>query len=486
MPHCAPLPLHDPRKPMRAHMVGIAGAGMAALADVLLAWGWRLSGSDLAAQPSGRLAAGGVTLHVGHAAAYLPADADLVIASSAVRPDNPELRRAAELGIPALTYAEMLGRLMRGQRGLAVAGTHGKSTTTAMAAQIFVDAMCDPTAVFGATPVGGSSGGRAGQGPLVLVEACEYLANFLNLRPQQAVILGIEPDHFDCYDSTSALEQAFSRFAALVPRDGLLLVRHDCAVARRIAAPLACRLETFGIGSGSGTSATAVATDGEADWSAFNLQAWRGCYRFDLSHRGRMLGEVSLRVPGRHNVLNALAAAALAHANEVTSELTIRGLGRFRGLHRRLEMLGTWGGVLLVDDYAHHPTEVAASLETLRVMEPGRRLWCVFQPHQASRTEHLLDELAASLQNADTVLVADIFRAREGPARRGEVTAADLARQVRARGTRVPDVHTAAEIEQLLTTQLTPGDVLVTMGAGDIGRIGYGLMERFRESRAAG
>ena len=226
--------------------------------------------------------------------------------------------------------------------------------------------------------------------------------------------------------------------------------------------------------------------EAEADWSAGGLRAWQGCYGFELSYRGRKLGEVSLRVPGRHNVLNALAAAALAHANGVTSELAIRGLGRFRGLHRRLEVLGTWGGVLLVDDYAHHPTEVAASLETLRVMEPGRRLWCVFQPHQTSRTEHLLDELAASLQNADRVLVADIFRAREGPARESEVTAADLARQVRAHGTEVPDVHTAAEIEQLLTTQLTPGDVLVTMGAGDIGRIGYGLMEWFRESRAAG
>ena len=161
--------------------------------------------------------------------AHLPADADLVIASSAIRPENPELRRAAELGIPKLTYAEMLGRLMAGQRGLAVAGTHGKSTTTAMAAQILVEALCDPTVVFGATPVGGSSGGRAGRGSLVLVEACEYLANFLNLRPKQAVILGIEPDHFDCYDSAASLEQAFSRFAALVPRDGLLLVRHDCA-----------------------------------------------------------------------------------------------------------------------------------------------------------------------------------------------------------------------------------------------------------------
>ena len=182
-------------------MVGIAGAGMGALADVLLAMGWRLSGSDLTPLPSDRLAAAGVKLHLGHAAAHIPADADLVIATSAILPENPELCRAAELGIPKFTYAEMLGRLMAGRQGLAVAGTHGKSTTTAMAAQILVEARCDPTVVFGATPLGGSSGGRAGYGPVVLVEACEYLANFLHLHPQQAVILGVEPDHFDCYDS---------------------------------------------------------------------------------------------------------------------------------------------------------------------------------------------------------------------------------------------------------------------------------------------
>ena len=180
---------------------------------------------------------------------------------------------------------------------------------------------------------------------------------------------------------------------------------------------MTCRVETFGICGGAASAATDAAR-GEAHWSARNLRHLRGCYRFEVNHRGRDLGEVSLRVPGRHNVVNALAAAALASANEVSSEQTIRGLSHFRGLHRRLEVLGTWRGVLLVDDYAHHPTEVAASLETLRAMEPSRRLWCVFQPHQASRTEHLLDELAASLQNADTVLVADIFRAREGPARR--------------------------------------------------------------------
>ena len=493
-------------KPRHAHLVGISGAGMGALADVLLGMGWRLSGSDLLPEASRRLEAAGVRLYAGHAAAHLPSHADLVVASSAVPAENPEIRRAAQLGIPVLTYFQMLGRLMEGKRGLAVAGTHGKSTTTAMAAQILHEAGRDPTVVFGATPIGASSGGRAGRDDIFLVEACEYLANFLHLRPQQAVLLGIEPDHFDCYDTSEALERAFAQFAARTARDGLLLVRHDCPAARRIAASLACRVETFGIQCG-------------ADWTARNLRAWRGCYRFELSVRGQPLGRVDLRIPGRHNVLNALAAAALAYANEASPEQILRGLKCFRGLHRRLETLGTWGGVRLIDDYAHHPTEVTASLAAVRAMEPRARVWCVFQPHQASRTARLLDELAESLQNADRVLVADIFRAREGPPQPGEVTAADLARRVcklkgrpgsrlgtvpifRApcaeHGRRkwdcpppkcsepVPDLHATKEIEQFLMTQLTPGDVLVTMGAGDIGRIGYGIMDRFRKDRAAG
>ncbi len=235
----------------RAHLVGIAGAGMSALADVLRQDGWIVSGSDEShaathSRPgSGRAwgwnrhrltdrpptpthCNGWECVRSGHSACHVTPDIDLVIYSVAVGPENVELRRAAELGIPTLTYAQMLGRLMAGKQGLAVAGTHGKSTTTAMAAQVLVAAGLDPTVVCGATPLGARSGGRRGRGDLVLVEACEYRGNFLHLRPQQAAILGIEPDHFDCYDSLDELERAFAQFAALLPRDGLLVVRHDC------------------------------------------------------------------------------------------------------------------------------------------------------------------------------------------------------------------------------------------------------------------
>jgi UDP-N-acetylmuramate--alanine ligase len=456
-----------------AHLVGIAGAGMRALADVLSGLGWSLSGSDLSLGSIREMAAAGVRLFQGHSPGHVSPETKLVVYSSAIGADNPELRRAAELGIPTLSYFQMLGRITSSKDTLAVAGTHGKSTTTAMAAQILIEAGRDPMVFLGATPMGASSGGRAGRGDLLLVEACEYQANFLHLRPRRAAVLGIEADHFDCFDSLEAVERAFAQFAALVPPEGMLVAPHDCESTRRVTAELACPVETFGVGEG-------------ADWSARNLISRRGHYGFELCHHAEGLGSVRLRVPGRHNVLNALAAAALAHSAGVESRHVVRGLEVFLGLHRRLEPIGTWRGIMLMDDYAHHPTEVSVSLAALRQMFPRHRLWCVFQPHQALRTARLLDELAESLQNSDRVVVAEIFRAREGPARDGEVTAHDLAGQVRAGGVEVADVHTAGEILSLLENCLVPGDVLVTMGAGDIGNLSHGLIERLREDRAAG
>jgi UDP-N-acetylmuramate--alanine ligase len=461
-----------PTRP-HAHLIGIGGSGMRSLADVLLGLNWTVSGSDLDVARLGDLAARGVRLFAGHAAAHVPPETQWSIATSAVAADNPELQAASNRGIPVGSYFEFLGRLMATRHGLAVAGTHGKSSTTAMAAQILVEAGLDPTAVFGAQPLAAASGGRAGQGPLMLVEACEYRANFLHLRPREAVLLAVEPDHFDCYDDLLQLEDAFGCFAALLPADGRLLVQLDSSSARRAAAKAVCPVETFGITA-------------EADWSAGGLCAWHGRFAFEVHHRGHYVGQVALRVPGRHQVINALAAIALTHAVGVKPATILRALRDFRGLRRRLEMLGSRDGVAVVDDYAHHPTEIRAALAAVRQMYPGRRLCCVFQPHQASRTARLLAELAASLQNADTVLVADIFRAREGTPRPGEVTAADLAQRVRSATIDVPPLHQPDEILRDLQTRLTPGDVLITIGAGDIGRIGHEYLQRFREGRAAG
>jgi len=457
----------------RVHLVGAGGAGMRALADVLAGWGWTLSGSDASAEAAAELADARLPVATGHAAENVPHDAELRVNSDAVPPENPEVQAARRRGIPVRSYFDVLGRLSQTRRTLAVAGTHGKSTTVAMLADILETGGRDPTVFCGATPPGKLSGGRAGGGNLMLVEACEYRANFLKLHPNSAVILGVEPDHFDCYPTAADLERAFRRFAERVPDDGRLLV-HGNRLAKLLAAAAAgCRVETF-------------ALDGSADWTARSLLPRRGRYRFTVTRHGHPLLEVELRVPGRFNVLNALAAAAMAWHEGVSPAEIAAGLMGFRGLRRRLEHCGVWRGVTLLDDYAHHPTEVAATLEAVRRVLPGRRVYCVFQPHQASRTARLLDELAETLQNAETVMVAEIYRAREGPPRTGDVTAADLAARVRFGGTACPAVHELDEIRAWLRTELAPGDILITMGAGDIGRICHELVCRPRNGCAAG
>jgi UDP-N-acetylmuramate--alanine ligase len=528
----------DALRPRRVHLIGVAGNGMRALAEVLLGLGWPLSGSDLDvgrlsedsgadilvcprdAKKHGRqeclphcglgncLSHRGARLFAGHAAEHVSAETDLVVYSDAVPTENPERRRAVELGIPAISYFQMLGRLGVGRRTVGVAGTHGKSTTAAMLAHVLVQAGRDPMAVFGATPLGATSGGRAGRGEMLVVEACEYRANFLHLRPQQAAILGIEPDHFDCYGSLVQLEDAFRRFAEAVPSDGFLVARYGCESTRRVTAGLACRIETFGLSADADWSACVRSAgvppafenaDGTSALPGVDGTAalrW-GESRFEIRRFGCGVCEVRLRLPGEHNVLNALAAAALAYGNGVSPEQIAAGLDSFPGLHRRLELLGTWRGVAgvkgnspifvdakigtvpsvtfpgvtLIDDYAHHPTEVTAALTTVRRMFPEGRVWCVFQPHQASRTAHLLDELAASLRHADKVLVAEIYRAREGDPQRGEVTAADLARRAVELGVDVLPGHSDEEIGKTLKALLAAGDVLVTLGAGDVRKL---------------
>lgn len=456
----------------RAHLIGIGGAGMQALAEVLLGQGWRLSGSDLAPQNCDWLAAAGVTVFAGHRADQVPANADLVVYSDAVGPDNPERRRAAERGLRQLSYPAMLGELSAGRTCLAVAGTHGKSTTTALAGEILKQAQLAPTILCGAAPLERNSGGCFGRGRPMLIEACEYRSNFLHLAPQAAILLGIEHDHFDCFRSFAEVEQAFAQFSQRVAGNGLILAYAGCPVASRVAKQAGRRVVTFGFGPG-------------ADWRAVSPRSFRGRYGFRIERRGRRVADVKLAIPGVHNVINALAAAALAGELGVAGRAIERGLARLAGLRRRLETRGSWDQIVLLDDYAHHPTEIAASLKAVRERLPGRRVWCVFQPHQASRTAALLDEFAASLHNADRVAVAEIYRAREAPGEFSAVTAAKLAERLRERGCPTLDVHDAEEIAARLRAALAPGDVLITMGAGDIRKVGDAFVGRLRTYRAA-
>lgn len=451
--------------PGHAHLVGIGGSGMRSLAALLADAGWRISGSD--AQPVALPTADHWNLpircHAGHSPEQVPATAELVIYSSAVAEQNCERVAARELGIPQFSYPQILGRLQAGRMGIGVAGTHGKSTTTAMLANILITAGADPTVVLGAVPLGAASGARLGAGEFALVEACEFQRNFLQLNCQAALVLNVEWDHCETYPQLGEVFDAFASFAGRLPADGLLVVNQDCPVARRLCRDAPARCVTFG----------ATPTAG---WHAASVGIYRGAYRFRIVAGTRVLTEVCLRLPGRHNLHNALGAAALAAELGMPATAIRRGLEHFNGLQRRCQALGTYAGVTLVDDYAHHPTEIRATLAAIRGQYPGRRLWCVFQPHQAVRTIAMLDEFAVSLQNADAVLVADIYRARESEP--CGISSQDLAARI-ARGPRIREaILNHNELVERLAAAVAPGDIVVACGAGDIGKVLHGLRER--------
>ncbi|HID22234.1 MAG TPA: UDP-N-acetylmuramate--L-alanine ligase [Planctomycetaceae bacterium] len=454
-----------------AHLVGVCGSGMKALAEYLIDLGWSVTGSDLQ-PPSLALQAmqrRGLRIHQGHNDGFVPRDVDVVVYSPAVGPQNPERRLAERLEIRQMSYSEMLGHLMQGRVGVCVAGTHGKSTTTAMTAWCLQYAGLSPSAVIGAELVDSGVSGWAGQGPHFVVESCEYQRNFLNLSPRFAAILGIELDHFDCYGDLSELKASFAEFAERVAADGLVLVRGDCPSAVVAAKHSPARVESFSLDPAVG-----------ADWWAADFRQTQGGTRFRIFYQGGFFAEVSLAVPGRHNVANALAAAALAHHAGVDPEAVREGLAAFRGLRRRFQIVGSWRGVTLIDDYAHHPTSVRAILRTARAQFGRRRLWCVFQPHQASRTRHLMQQFAESLASADRVILVPVYMAREAPSDEAETLSRALTDDVAKNGS---DARFVSSLDQVVTTledEALPGDVVITMGAGDITRIPHEFTGRVR------
>jgi UDP-N-acetylmuramate--alanine ligase len=451
---------------------------MQSLARVLVERGHIVSGVDASPVLPTWLADSGVETTCGTAPTPLPRDAKMIVFSDAVPPDSPERRCARKLGIPALSYPAALGMLMQQRTGLAVAGTHGKSTTTAMTAAILEAATLDPTVVAGANDLELMPVARHGLGEHMLVEACEYRANLLHLAPRFATILNVDADHFDCFRTADDLDRAFREFAERLPADGQLIINHRCERTRRLIDRVRCEVTTFGLET-NGPGA-------DAHWQARNVTLSSGRPWFDLYRQGQNIGRVRLRVAGLHQVENALAAAALASTAGASDADILAGLSSFAGLHRRLETIASLEGVTVVDDYAHHPTELQAALATMRAMFPRRRLWCVFQPHQASRTAALLDEFSTCLAEADKLAIAEIYRAREGQWRPGEVRAADLARGAAGRGADVLQVHAMNDILEHIHAALRPGDVVLTAGAGDVGTLAHALVHRLRALRAAG
>lgn len=454
----------------RVHLVGIGGCGMSGLARIVRGYGGHCTGSDHAASPvTAALQADGIDVVLEQTARTVPADCELVIASAAIRPNHPEIAEARRRGLPVLKYAQALGRLMIGRTGIAVAGTHGKSTTTAMAAHAMIEAGVDPTLIIGATcgQIGGGS--RLGREDLLLAEACEYDRSFHNFHPTISAVLNLEEDHLDIYGSLDAIVEAFNRFARLTHPDGLLLIGHEGAQRTAVAAGVTCRVETIGFAP-------------QATWSIRTRRDHRGHQFIVVRHEGVPVCEFALQLPGEHMAYNAAVAAVLAHHAGGAWDRIAAALERFAGLDRRMQDLGEHRGVKVIDDYGHHPTEISTTLRALRQhYDPAARdgrVICVFQPHQHSRTRFLLEQFATSFSEADVVIVPHIYFVRDSDADRRAVSAADLVAKLRARAVEAMHIDPFDQIVDWLEANARPGDLLVVMGAGPVWQVARQFMQR--------
>jgi UDP-N-acetylmuramate--alanine ligase len=443
------------------HFIGAGGIGMSGLAKLLIKNKAIVTGSDQTASGvTDRLCQLGADIKIGHNEDNLSTETDAVVISAAVKEDNPELKLARKRGCKIYKYAQMLGELMSGYDGIAVAGTHGKSTTSGWLTYCLKEAGIEPNFIIGAeiTQLGSSSG--VGDGKYFVAEACEYDRSFLNLKPKIAAILNIEADHLDYYKNEEEIVDAFGEFALGVKPDGVLIANGaDLNVAKVIGKlPADLRCETFGL-------------DKTYNFSAQNIQLTNGLYTFDVYHNGELLGATKISLPGRHNILNALTVVAMAINAGLPCQQVLELLPNFTGIDRRLMLKEKIGGVTVLDDYAHHPTEIRASLEAIRERYQPRRIWCVFQPHQYSRTRFLLDDFAESFKLANVTIVPEIYFVRDSQAARKEISSQILVERMRANETEAVFIDSFDRICDYLKDNITAGDLVVTMGAGDIWKV---------------
>ncbi|MDH3355357.1 MAG: UDP-N-acetylmuramate--L-alanine ligase [Chromatiales bacterium] len=452
------------------HMVGIGGAGMGGIAEVLLNLGYQVSGSDLRENVvTQRLTSLGATIHFGHAEANV-SGCDVVVISSAVTADNPEVTAAREHRIPVVPRAEMLAELMRFRHGIAVAGTHGKTTTTSLLASLLAEGGLDPTFVIGGKLNSAGTNARLGEGHYLVAEADESDASFLYLQPITAVVTNIDADHMETYGGDfEKLKQAFIEFLHHLPFYGIAVLCIDDPVVREILPQITRKVVTYGIESEDADyRASAISQDGIITKFAVRCPDYA------------VPVPVSMPMPGDHNVLNALAAIAVACELKVEPNSIKQGLAKFEGIGRRFQMMGevtlAEGNILLVDDYGHHPREVEATLKAARASWPERRLVVAFQPHRYSRTRDLFEDFTEVLNNVDQLLILEVYAAGEEP-----ISGADsrtLCRAIRARGQVDPIfVSSPEELSATLAGVVQAGDVVLTLGAGSIGQAAQGLLE---------
>jgi len=451
------------------HLIGIGGAGMGPIAEVLVNLGYSVQGSDLRANAvTARLAKMGVRIFIGHEAAQVEG-ASVVVVSSAISPANPELLAAQEARIPVVRRAEMLGELMRFRQGIAVAGTHGKTTTTSLVASVLAEGGLDPTFVIGGQLKSAGSNAKLGTSRYLVAEADESDASFLHLQPMIAIVTNIDNDHLVTHGGDfEKLKQSFVEFLHNLPFYGLAVLCSDDEVVRGILPQVGRPTVRYGLGE-------------EADLRAVSLVREAGTTRFEAIRAGRPPLPVALNLPGLHNVRNALAAIAVATELEVEDAAIQRALAGFQGIGRRLEVVGDVatkaGRITLVDDYGHHPTEIEATIDAARQAWPGRRLVLAFQPHRYTRTHDLIDDFGRALSAADALLVTEVYAAGEEPIANADGRA--ICRAVRGRGRLEPVfVEDVRELAAALAAVIAERDVVLTMGAGSIGAVAHELPTR--------
>jgi UDP-N-acetylmuramate--alanine ligase len=446
----------------KVHFIGIGGISMSGLAEILIDYGYRVSGSDRSgSRITDKLKGLGAEVHLEHSAENVHG-ADLVVYTAAIKEDNPEYVEAKRLGIPTLDRAEFLGYIMKDfKKGIAVAGTHGKTTTTSMLSLILLKSGLDPTIMVGGEvdAIGGNV--RPGKSSYFITEACEYKGSFLKFYPYVGIILNIDADHLDYYKDINEIYDTFVKFAQLIPREGLLI---GCAEDERVIKVMEnvnCNKITYGIKSGNFTAEN-ISYDS------------RGFASFTALKNGKIFGNFRLLVPGEHNVLNALSSIAAANFFGLSYEDISSSLLEFTGTHRRFEKLGEKNGITVIDDYAHHPAEIKATIKAAQNFPHGR-LYCVFQPHTYTRTITLFEEFSKAFSGLDKLILTDIYAAREKDT--GIVSSSMLNDAVAATGVDSIYIKEFEDIVKYLQENLKPEDVLITMGAGDVYRIGEMFLE---------
>jgi len=440
----------------KIHFIGIGGIGVSAIARIFLEQKKNVSGSDLSESGiTEELRDLGAKVFIGHRKDNISRDLDIVVYSPAVPEDNVELQEAKKIKVPVLSYPQILGQMMKNKFSICISGTHGKTTTTAMVSEILTRAGLDPTVVVGSEVMNWRSNARWGESKYFIVEACEYRRHFLNYSPHLILLTNIEYDHPDYYKDLQDVSNAFREFISKLPKDGLLIACKDSRNVEKILENIQCKIVTYGISS-------------NAKWKAEDIKFENGENKFIVKKNNKIIGDFTLWVPGKHNVQNALGAIALASELNIPYHDIRKALENFKGTWRRFSKRGEVNNIIIIDDYAHHPTEIKTTLEATREFYPKKRIWCVFQPHQHARILGLFREFITSFKDADKLIISDIYNVPGREEKTETISSKDLVQEIKKIGQDIKYIPKLDKVKDYLLHHLKSGDVVICMGPGDI------------------